>query len=112
MSPASRALRVCRAAQAALDERRDEGAAIGGAGMNILRRVDRSCRGGRRLTDQIFVDRLTVQHGLHLEQALRPVARADDADMRVAHSGEIVLVIKEGDPRECEIALALREFPE
>ena len=80
--------------------------------MNVLRRVDRSRRGSRRLTDQIVVDKLTVQNGFRLAQALRPIAGADDANMRVAHPSAIILVVKERDRGECEIALALREFLE
>ena len=101
---------LCRGAQAALDKRCDEGTAIGGTGMQILRRVDRLRRGCRRLADQVFVDGAAVQQCLHFSQPLRPIASADHTDMGVAHPAGLILVIKQGDAGKREIALPLSEF--
>ena len=76
--------RLGRGAQAALDESGDETAAIGGVGMQIVRRIDCLRRRRRRLADQSVVDSVAVQQRLHLGQPLRPMARADNADMGVA----------------------------
>ena len=65
--------------------------------MQILRWVDRLRRGGGRLADQIFVDRVAVQQCLYLPQPLGPIACADYTDMRIAHPAVPILVIKKGD---------------
>src|SRR5579863_10593070 len=43
---------------------------------------------------------------------MRTIASADHADMGVAYPAALILVIKEGDAGEREIALPLREFAE
>src|ERR1700679_3130696 len=110
MSPASRTPFLCGGAQAALDKRRDQRTAVSSPGMHILRWVDRSRRNGSRVADQGIVDRVAVKQRLHRRQPLRPIASADDTDMRIAHLAVGILVVKEGDAGEREIALPLGEF--
>src|ERR1700676_3467720 len=55
---------------------------------------------------------MAVQQCLYLRQTVRPIACADDADMCIAYSSMLILIIKESDTGKREIALPLSEFPE
>src|SRR5919199_468840 len=93
------------ALKGALDEGGDEGATIGSARVHILRRVDqRRRRGLGRRGDRCGVDGAAVQHRFRFDETPRPVAGADDADMRVDRPALLVLVVEQRNAGEREIA--------
>ena len=103
---------MSRGPQAALDERRHEAATVGGIGVQIVRRVDLFCGRGRRLPDQTIVDGVAVQQRLHPGQPFRARAGADHSDTRIARRPLPVLVVKQEDAGEGEIALTPAIFSE
>ena len=79
--------------QRAFDHGADERAAIGAAGVNVVRRIDGGARRGGGLRDRCLVDRAAVEDILYGGKAQRPVGNADDADMGVARPSAVVLII-------------------
>src|SRR4029079_19628010 len=95
----------------ALGERAGQRAAIGGAGVDVLLRLD---FGGRRLADldgERFVDGLAVQRRFRLGQSALAIADADDADMGVGGLAALHVVI-ERDSANGEVAAAAGELLE
>src|SRR5271166_2461683 len=101
---------LSRSSQATLNERRHKAATVGGVGVQIVRRVNLFCGRRRRLPDQTIVEEVTVQQHLHVGQPMWARAGADHADMRIAHYPLPVLVIKQENADEGEIALTPRIF--
>src|SRR4029079_5787945 len=95
----------------ALGERAGQRAAIGGAGVDVLLRLD---FGGRRLADldgERFVDGLAVQRRFRLGQSALAIADADDAAMGVGGLAALHVVI-ERDAGHGEVAAAAGELLE
>jgi hypothetical protein len=60
----------------------------------------------------MLVDCTAVERSLDRLQAMRPTARANDADMRIAGPPLLVFIVIEGNAGQREIALAPCEFLE
>src|SRR5207244_10713078 len=101
-----------RALESALDHGSDQRAPIGGAGVNIVLRIDGGRRRGLRLRNRRFVDRLSVEDGFCRVEAQGPVAGADGAHMGVASLPVRLLVVEYGCRSHGEIAATAGEFLE
>src|SRR5262249_43253089 len=100
-----------RALERAFDQRSDEGATVGGAGMDIVLRVDGGGGGSLDFGDGRRVDGSSVEDVFHGGQTQRPVRHADDADMGVARLAALVLVVEKRPRRHCAIAAAAGGIP-
>jgi len=87
-----------RALERAFDQRSDERATIGGAGMNIVLRIDGGGGGSLGLGDDRRVNGSSVEDAFHRGEAQRPVGDADDADMGVAGLAVLFLVVENRGP--------------
>src|SRR5262245_16522871 len=101
-----------RARERALDHRSSEGAAVGGAGMNVVLRIDRGTGGGFGGGDGRFIDRAPVERVFDRGKAQRPVANADDTDVDVAGLAVLALVVEYGGRGHGKVAAAAGEFLE
>ena len=80
--------------------------------MQVAGRVDFRHGRGRGRPDHVRIDRLAIERCLRVWQAMRPVAGADDADVRVRRAAGGVLVIKSGNSGKRKVAAPEREFLE
>src|SRR5215468_8846915 len=98
------------ALERAFDQRSDERATVGGAGMDIVLRVDGGGGGSLGFGDGRRVDGSSVEDVFHGGKTQRPVGHADDADMSVARLATLVLVVENRGRRHGEVAAAPGEF--
>src|ERR1700731_2219094 len=94
----------------ALDHGSDQRAAIVGAGVDVVRRIDRGGGGRVRLRDRGLVDLAPVEQRFDAGKPQRPVGNADDADMRVDRAAARVLVVEYGGRGQGEIPAPPGEF--
>ena len=80
--------------------------------MQIVRRVDLFCGRRRSVPDQTIIDSVAVQQRFHPGQPIRARAGADHSDMGIAQRPLPILVIKQEDAGEGEIAVTSGIFSE
>src|SRR5262249_57523053 len=88
-----------RALERAFDHGSNQRAAVGGAGMNIVLRIDGGAGSGFGRGDRGLVDYSSIEHVFDRRQAQRPVGNADPTDMGVACLAVLILVVANGGPR-------------
>src|SRR5262245_45713347 len=101
-----------RALERTLDHRSSKRAAVGGAGMNVVLRIDRGTGGGFGGGDGRFIDRAPVERLFDQWEAQRSVANADDTDVGVARLAVLALVVEHGGRGHGKVAAAAGEFLE
>src|SRR6516225_5275870 len=99
-----------RVLQRALDHGAGKRAAVRGAGVNVLLRIDSNGGDFGRPRHRRLIDDAAVELRLNVAEAARPVADPDDTDVGVARPARAVLVVEHGGPGHCEIAAPPREF--
>src|SRR5262245_35781903 len=105
-------LPVRRVAERALDHGAGERTAIGGAGVDVLLRVNRRRRDLCGACHRRFVNGAAVENSLYVRKPPRSVADADDSDMHVRRLAACVLIVEHGCSRHREIAAPARELLE
>jgi len=85
-------------AQRALDQGCHQGAAVFAIGVQIVRWVDCVSSRSRGFRDYLLVCAPAVEGSFDRGQAMRPAARANDADTRIAGPALLVFVIVKSDP--------------
>src|SRR5207237_7257776 len=83
---------------------------VGGAGVNIVLRIDSGGGGSLGFGDDRRVDGSPVEDVFHGGETQRPVGRADHADMSIVRFAVRVLVVENRGRRHREVAAAAGEF--
>src|SRR5262249_43287935 len=91
------------ALERAFDQRSDERATVGGAGMDLLRGSAGGGGGSLGFGEGRRVDGPSVEDVSHGGKTRGPVGHADDADMGVARLAALVLVVENRRRRHGEI---------
>src|SRR5262249_34848224 len=98
------------ALERAFDQRSDERTTIGGAGMNIVLRIDGGGGGSLGLGDDRRVNGSSIEDAFHRGEAQPRAGNADAADMGGAGLAVLVRVVENRRRRHGEVAAAPREF--